>query len=341
MALARARRPRESEYWPGFVGALSTMLIVLIFLLLVYLLAQIPLSREMIGKDGALVKLNRQIEQLTSQLALERTGKAEAAASAVDLAAKLEAAQQDKAQLQGFIDAGKAGAAEPEARIALAEQQLDAEKQVSSQALAQVETLNQQIAGSRGELGALQTTLAAAETRGHDQQAKIAELKSRLDAALAQKVEQLARYRSDFYDRLQQILGGRPGIGIVEDRFILQSEILFASGQASLNPAGRSELDKVASALVELEHAIPPDIPWMMRVDGHTDKKAIQSKHFGSNWALSSARAIAVVQYLIAKGVSPQRVAAAGFGEFQPLDPDHTEEAYRRNRRLELKLTER
>jgi chemotaxis protein MotB len=342
MAFARARRrPRQIDYWPGFVDALSTMLLVMIFLLSVFMLAQFFLSREVIGKDSALSKLNRQIAELTSLLALERAGKADAEVSAVALTATLESASRDKAQLQAFIDRGKVSGAEAEARVAGAEQQLDAEKQVSSRALAQIEILNQQIAALRRQLGALEEALAASENRDRDSQAKIADLGSRLNVALAQKVQELARYRSDFFGRLQQILGGRPGISVVGDRFILQSEILFGSGQASLNPAGRSELDKVAAALVELEHAIPPDIPWVMRVDGHTDKKPIQSKLFASNWALSSARAIAVVQYLIAKGVSPQRVAAAGFGEFQPLDAGEGDEALRRNRRIELKITEK
>ncbi len=159
--------------------------------------------------------------------------------------------------------------------------------------------------------------------------------------ALAQKVQELSRYRSDFFGRLRQILGDRPGIRVVGDRFVFQSEVLFDTGQAAVNAAGKAELDKLAAAIIELEHEIPPEIPWVLRVDGHTDKRPIQSAQFPSNWQLSASRAIAVVQYLIGKGVSPQRLVAAGFGEYQPIDPGDTEEAYRKNRRIELKLTEK
>jgi len=140
---------------------------------------------------------------------------------------------------------------------------------------------------------------------------------------------------------LRQILGNRPGIRVVGDRFVFQSEVLFDSGKAEINPAGRAELDALANALGDLEREIPTEIQWVLRVDGHTDKRPIQSPQFHSNWELSAARAIAVVQYLISKGVSPQHLVAAGFGEFQPLDVGENDEAYRRNRRIELKLTER
>jgi len=151
----------------------------------------------------------------------------------------------------------------------------------------------------------------------------------------------LSRYRSDFFGRLRTILGNRPDIRVVGDRFVFQSEVFFDTGQAILRPEGRAELDKLAAALLDLEKQIPTEIAWVLRVDGHTDVRPIASLQFPSNWELSSARAIAVVQYMISRGVSPQRLVAAGFGEFQPLDIEKTEEAFRRNRRIELKLTER
>ena len=159
--------------------------------------------------------------------------------------------------------------------------------------------------------------------------------------ALAQRVQELSRYRSDFFGRLRAILGERPDIRVVGDRFVFQSEVFFDAGQAVLKPEGRAELDKLASVMTELTRQIPPDIAWVLRVDGHTDVRPIASAQFPSNWELSSARAIAVVQYLMSKGIPPQRLVAAGFGEFQPLDPERNDEAYRRNRRIELKLTER
>jgi chemotaxis protein MotB len=187
----------------------------------------------------------------------------------------------------------------------------------------------------------LQDALDVAAQKDKDAQIQISDLGQRLNVALAQRVQELSRYRSDFFGRLRAILGDRPDIRIVGDRFVFQSEVFFDTGQAVLKPEGRLELDGLASALLDLDRKIPGEIAWVLRVDGHTDIRPIFSAQFKSNWDLSAARAISVVQYLISKGVSPQRLVAAGFGEFQPIDTDRTEEAYGRNRRIELKLTER
>jgi chemotaxis protein MotB len=342
MAYTRSRRRSGGfDYWPGFVDALSTMLLAIIFLLSVFMLAQYFLSREVTGKDSALVKLNKQIEELTSLLALERSGRADSQSSLANMMATLDATQKDKERLQGLIDANSANAASSGGAAAAAQQALDAERQISARAAAQVDVLNQQINALRRQLAAIEEALNASELRDKDSQARIADLGSRLNVALAQKVQELARYRSDFFGRLREILGNRPGIRTVGDRFVFESEVLFDTGRAEINPQGRGELDKLASALADLDREIPPEIPWVMRVDGHTDKRPITGGVYKSNWELSASRAIAVVQYLVSKGVSPQRLAAAGFGEFQPIDTSDTEDALRRNRRIELKLTDR
>jgi len=196
-------------------------------------------------------------------------------------------------------------------------------------------------AALRKQLRAIQEALDASQTSDKEAQAKIADLGARLNVALAQKVQELSRYRSDFFGRLRQILGARPDIRVVGDRFVFQSSVLFESDKADVSPAGRQSLDSLAGAVIDLEREIPPDIPWILRIDGHTDSKAITGGQFKSNWELSAARAIAVVQYLVSKGIEPTRLAAAGFGEFQPIDPGTDEQALARNRRIELKLTER
>ena len=187
----------------------------------------------------------------------------------------------------------------------------------------------------------LEEALEASEKRDRESQGRIADLGSRLNVALAQRVQELSRYRSEFFGRLRSILGNRPDIRIVGDRFVFQSEVFFDTGQALLLPEGRAELEKLATALTELDKQIPPEIGWVLRVDGHTDVRPINSPLFKSNWELSAGRAISVVQYLVSLGVPAQRLVAAGFAEFQPLDTAPTEEAYKRNRRIELKLTER
>jgi chemotaxis protein MotB len=348
MALARSRRERGIDYWPGFVDALSTLVLGIIFLLTVFMVVEFFLSQEVAGKDTALTRLNAQIAQLTDLLALEKTGKVDMEEEIARLRASLSGLESERDRLKATVEGAGADAnsiqgviADSQKKIGSLTSALESEKNVSSRALAQVEVLNQQIAALRGQLAALEQALDASEKRDKDSQARIADLGQRLNVALAQRVQELSRYRSDFFGKLREILGTRPDIRIVGDRFVFQSELFFDSGSAVLNAEGRSELDKLASALFDLEKQIPPDINWVLRVDGHTDVRPIVTSQFPSNWALSAGRAISVVEYLVSKGVSPQRLVAAGFGEFQPLDPARTEEAYRRNRRLELKLTER
>ncbi|HWM45984.1 MAG TPA: peptidoglycan -binding protein [Xanthobacteraceae bacterium] len=342
MALARTRRrDRGIDYWPGFVDALSTILLGVIFLLSVFVVVQFFLSQEVAGKETALSRLTAQINQLTDLLALERTGKVDLEGEIARLRASLSGAQSERDRLKAAADGSGAGIASAQSQLNEAQSALAAEKQISARALTEIEVLNQQIGALRRQLAALEESLEASEKKGRESQARIADLGQRLNVALAQRVQELQRYRSDFFGRLREILGNRADMRVVGDRFVFQSEVLFETGQAVLNPEGRAELDKLASALLELEQQIPPEIAWVLRVDGHTDVRPIASAQFPSNWALSAARAISVVQYLVQKGVSPQRLVAAGFGEFQPLDTDKTEEAYRRNRRIELKLTER
>jgi chemotaxis protein MotB len=341
MALARSRRDRGIDYWPGFVDALSTLILGIIFLLTVFGVVQFYLSQELSGKDTALTRLNAQIAQLTELLSLEKSGKSSLEDTIATLRSTLATTEGERDRFKGLYEGAGSGAASAQGQANELAGKLDSEKQISTRALAQVELLGQQIAALRRQLAALESALDSSEKREKESQGRIADLGQRLNVALAQRVQELSRYRSDFFGRLRAILGNRPDIRIVGDRFVFQSEVFFDAGQAVLKPEGRVEIDKIASALLDVEKRIPADIAWVLRVDGHTDVRPIASTQFPSNWELSSARAIAVVQYLISKGISPQRLVAAGFGEFQPLDPERTEDAFRRNRRIELKLTER
>ena len=342
MALTRMRRGESGmNYWPGFVDALSTLILSIIFILTVFVVVQFYLQQEVAGKDTALTRLNAQIAQLTELLSMEKSSKANVEDQLAQLHASLAIAESERDKLQSQTDSTSAGIAAVQGRAADLAGQLEGEKRISSKALAQVEILNQQIAALRRQLAALEQTLDASEQRDKESQAKIADLGQRLNIALAQKVQELSRYRSDFFGKLREILGNRPDVRVVGDRFVLQSELFFDTGKADIKAEATAELDKVAGALVELGKRIPADIAWVVRVDGHTDVRPVTGGQFGSNWGLSAARAISVVQYLIAKGVSPQRLVAAGFGEFQPIDLGTTEDAYKRNRRIEFKLTER
>jgi chemotaxis protein MotB len=342
MALSRSRRDSGMNYWPGFVDALSTLILSIIFLLTVFMVAQFFLSQEVAGKDTALARLNAQISRLSDLLSLERTGKTNLEDEIAQLRASLSAAQGERDRLRGAAGIPAPSADNDKAEIGKLSSQVDTEKQATARAVAQIEILNQQIGALRRQIAALEDALGASESKEKSAQLRIADLGQRLNVALAQRVQELSRYRSDFFGKLREILGNRPDIRIVGDRFVFQSEVFFDSGAAVLRPEGRAELDKLAGALLDLEKQIPADINWVLRVDGHTDIRPLTAtSQFKSNWELSADRAISVVQYLISKGVSPQHLVAAGFGEFQPIDPGTTDEAFSRNRRIELKLTEK
>ena len=327
MALASRRSRRPSiDIWPGFVDALAQLLMVIIFILLVFTAGQFFLADALTGRDKALRELQQQVSGLGNLLALERTANTDLRASAASLAAQLKATESERNALA--------------ARAKEAEKALTGEQQTSTAARAQVEQLTASVAALREQLAQVAAALDLAEAKAKDQQTQLADLGRRLNLALASKVEELARYRSEFFGRLREIIGNRADIRIVGDRFVFQSEVLFAQASAELADTAKDQLDPVIAALQEISRKIPPDINWALRIDGHTDRRPINTAQFPSNWELSTARAISVVRYAIEKGIPPNRLVAAGFADKQPLDPSNGEGAYRRNRRIELKLTE-
>ncbi len=509
MATLSRREPRTVNTWPGFVDALAALLMVVIFLLLVFVLAQVFLSEALSGQDAALDRLQNRVDELSDLLGLERqatadlranleqvsgdlqaslaerrqqatliatlrerAGLAEARAEALaadvdrltaeaagseadinalaaallaekdraaaavsrrseaeaaltELSAERDATERRIAELIAALDEATARAREAEQRastmvsdlaaaestVTEAEQQaadaeaeanelrrlldesaetiradrstiewqterltelvqrvaalealkaeledetdrlaaerdergrtLAAERRISKEAEAEVALLNRQVAALREQLAALVTALDASEATIREQSIEIEDLGSRLNTALASRVQDLSRYRSEFFGRLREVLGDQEGVRIVGDRFVFQSEILFGSGSAILDSRGRTRLRQVADTLIKLGREIPPEIDWVLRVDGHTDRVPVgPGTPYRSNWQLSAERALSVVELLIDAGIPPERLAAAGFGEFQPLDTGDTEAAFRRNRRIELKLTQ-
>ena len=437
---ARARRAqRSTNIWPGFVDALATLLMVIMFLVMVFVLAQFFLNEALSGRDAALRKLEIQVSELAELLGLERAQSEdlrlnvaklseELQASVVlrdDLSATIEAltlraetAEQkterlDKALEEAFatIEADKTKLASQSSELAAlftraesaderaarlrkaledafatveadkakiqvqvrelaaltqsvaalralkdeletkisemsgklgeSEAAMIAERDISESARARLALLNRQMAALREQLAQLSAVLEASEVLSKKQKVQIANLGKRLNAALATKVQELSRYRSEFFGRLREVLGRQPGVRIVGDRFVFQSEVLFASGSAELAEAGQEQLGRLADTLREISIKIPKDIDWILRIDGHTDKIPIHTAQFPSNWELSSARAISVVKFLTSREIPANRLVAAGFGEYQPLDDRDDEIGYRRNRRIELKLTQR
>ena len=340
LSSARSRRSQQTNYWPGFVDALSSLLLVIIFLLSLFMLAQFFLGQEILGKDTAMSRLNSQIAELTELLQLERANAADLESTISALTATLATTEDQRDSLASQIAGLGAGDDDKDAQIAGLAADLEAEQDISREAAAQVALLNQQLSALRTQIAALEQALDASEARDAESRTQIADLGRRLNLALAQRVQDLSRYRSDFFGRLREILEGRADVRIVGDRFVFQSEVLFDAGQADITPEGIPQLQSLAQAILQLETEIPDDINWVLRIDGHTDRRPISNERFPSNWELSAGRAISVANYLVSQGVSPRRLVAAGFGEFSPIDTGDTEEAYRRNRRIEFKLTE-
>jgi chemotaxis protein MotB len=338
-------------------------------------------SSELLAARDAQNKSEQRSEQLSAELEATRQESSEREQRIAELAAQLQTAQASNEELNATteelqnarkqlllelsqvrdrsaeLEASLAGEQE---RTTLSQKELEkrdlriaellrsagrtedalaTEQALSSETMNQVDVLNRQINALRVQLAALEQALNLEQKKTEEQEVTIADLGSKLNVALAGKVEELSRFRSEFFGRLRELLGDRPDVRIVGDRFVFQSEVLFPSGSADIGPNGRDELRKLARSLREIVAEMPSDLPWVLQVDGHTDKRPIQTPEFPSNWELSTARAINVGKFLVAQGIPPERIAVAGFGSFHPIDDRDDEIAYRRNRRIEIKLT--
>ena len=431
-ALVRRSRSATADIWPGFVDALATLLMVIIFLLTIFVLAQFFLSELLAGRDQALKRLQTNIAELTEILGLERRANVELRGTVARLSSQLQSSTAARDRLTVRLSELQATAAETSAEAerlkrAMAEAMKDVaaskesirvklleiaslkaditslrklrkdlELKVGSLAATLKESqaeagvlrdrskkltaeladqrertlltqktlktrdiriqeltaaelsqrqaairLNNQIAALRQALARLNTALVASEKKAREQKVQIANLGARLNAALASKVEELSRYRSEFFGKLREVLSTRSDVRIVGDRFVFPSEVLFASGDATINAVGVVEMKRLAAALKDISAKIPAKLDWVLRVDGHTDIHPIATARYPSNWELSTARALSVVKLLMGEGISPHRLAATGFSSHQPIDKGKGKAADRRNRRIELKLTQR
>ncbi|MDG2321030.1 MAG: peptidoglycan -binding protein [Rhodospirillaceae bacterium] len=407
MASHARRTRRTTDIWPGFVDALATLLIIIIFILMVFVLGQFFLGQALSGRDAALDRLTAQVNELGAMLALEEQANADLSLNVSRLSDQLRAAtvelddmaslRMENRDLQGQIKNMEADAADGSAQIermrntlevaaeaaeedrariakqrnelALLQQNIqalevlkddleaeitrlgdtvvDREREIGEArrstvaAEAQAALMSQQLETLRQELARLAETLDASDALSEAQRAQISDLGKRMNRALAGKVQELQRYRSEFFGRLRDILGTRPGIQVVGDRFVFQSEVLFSSGSAELGPDGQRQLAQLARTLVDIASDIPDEVDWILRVDGHTDDVPISTALFPSNWELSISRALSVVRFLSFQGIPSDRLAAAGFGEYQPLDLNKTAQARGRNRRIELKFDQK
>ncbi|MEL6361609.1 MAG: peptidoglycan -binding protein [Pseudomonadota bacterium] len=342
--MARRRRSGEANIWPGFVDGLSTLLLVLMFVLSIFVVAQFYLGErlnvvkdELATKDSELARLTARIDELARQLGLAQSEK-EALQSTI---LSLEDTISDKNE--ELVALGAALAAS-QAAVAASAEELEAEKALSEDQKSEIATLNAQLAALRKQLASLQEALDAAEAKDLEQEAQIENLSKRLNAALARKVQELQEVRSRFFEALREALGDRADVKVVGDRFIFESDILFGSCSAVIGAPGQAELTKLAGALLDIKDDIPTEVNWILRVDGHADAAPLGPscrQRFSSNLELSAQRAISVVDYLVAQGVPARRLMATGSGSEAPLVQGFNNTAFAQNRRIEFKLTER
>ena len=369
----RSRRQASNglDAWPGYVDALSTLLMVIIFVMLVFFLAQAFLSVALSGRTRQLTEATRKAAGLTDALSSERGHATDLQQTLAKLKQDLAADEQDLADsTQQKQEAARLAAAlraqlaeqardlgwqreDLEKRSQDAESRASTEQQKRAAAESQLAQLSQQVNEMRAQVAAASKALELSKQESHAKDAQVANLGERLNIALASKVEELQQYRSEFFGRLHAVLANRPGIQVVGDRFVFQSEVLFPTGKAELTPEGITEMTALAKTIKSIAPQIPPDVHWVLRVEGHTDRQRIvdgrgergkgkeKGSHFASNWELSTARAISVVKLLMREGVPSSHLAAAGFGEYQPIATGDTPEAYAKNRRIELRLTDR
>ena len=385
MALARIGNARRVENftWPGFVDALATLLMVIIFVLMVFVLIQVNLAYRVSGQDATLGEMRQQLASLGELLNIERRASADLAANLAQITNQLNASNANRDELQAQLASVQAAIASRNSQIAtltakqadteaalaaarnsledrlgalqLAEGQLAMAQAQNQSAANRIDALRAEATASKAEIAQMTGALAALRLRieeltsllaEKDQQATrdqvaIASLGRSLNNALASRVQELQRFRSEFFGRLRDVLKGRDDVQIVGDRFVFQSEVLFAQGQAEIAAEGRDQLAKLAVALANIATKIPKDINWVLQVDGHTDDVPIRAGRYADNWDLSTERALSVVRFLNQQGLPANRLAAAGYGEFQPLDAADNANARRKNRRIELKITQR
>lgn len=343
------RRSRSStNIWPGYVDALSALLMLVIFMLLVYVVSQLYLSQTLSDRDTQLARLNAQLNELSELLGLERSRTEALEEQMITLQDDYSSSLGRNDELVDRLESTReqlmqqTATAEAQAeRLASMEESIDEKDEMSASQQAMILRLSNQIASLREQLRKIASALELQEQMTAEKEEELAKVSQRLNALLAERVSELQQYQSEFFARLRDILASNENIRIVGDRFLLPSELLFASGSAELGEDGKGELDKLANLLLDVAGKIPEDVDWILRIDGHTDIVPINTPKFPSNWELSTARAVAVVRYLAAQGVPERRMVAAGFGEFFPVAEGTSPEALQKNRRIELKLTDR
>ena len=376
MALNKIRRKHVDYTWPGFVDALSSLLMVIIFVLMIFVLSQFFLSQKMNGQDEALVKLKTNLIELSELLSIERNVTIELTSSLTIFENKINIIQSKLEQEKIKNDNNKEKLQQNEKTIRLSKFKISELEEILNKKIEEVlnskntilslennlqkrkseveiktdtlkankEEINKLTAASiqlRNKLSQIQTLLTAYKAKDKKDNVKTLNIGKDLNSALARRVEELQKFKSEFFGRVKELIKDRPEIRIVGDRFVFQSEVLFSIGSVEIGPKGQLEMINLASTLVEIEKSLPTDIDWILQIEGHTDNLPVkEGQTYKDNWELSTKRALSVLRFLIKQGINPSRLSASGYGSFQPIDINNNANARKKNRRIEMTITQ-
>lgn len=322
-----SRRHHTLDIWPGFVDAMATLLMVIVFVLMTFVVAQLYLTDALSGKENDVLNLESAMKELKKNLHFEKMSKADIEKAMETLTKNILLLEKQLGHMRAALQTSE------KALIEEADEKKRGNHTIA-QLFAQIEEMNT-------KLRELNDILAQSELEKKEKEEKIEALDAELTLFKKEKSADIKQFRSDFFAKLAKALGDRQDIRVVGDRFVFQSEVLFDQGSADIRPQGKTQLQTFGKTLQEISTRIPKDVAWILRIDGHTDKLPIKNTQFPSNWELSSARAISVVKFLASEGISPNNLVAAGFGEHQPLATASDPASLSKNRRIEFKLDQR
>lgn len=337
----RSKHRSGLDIWPGYVDALSTMLMMVALVLVIMMAAQFALSNALNTREVQMSELAARLQKLTDALNVEKTTSEDLRGKKAQLEAHMKQVQDETSVIRNRLTESEGKLSGLVGERDAAKREMDKAFQETSSLKVQLSDMVKQIEDLNKKLSLLTADLATAKSSITDKEIKIKDLDAKLKKKMLQKVEELSEYRSEFFGRLKKALGNRSDIKIVGDRFVFQSEVFFQSASADLQDSGKEQLSKLAETLKQIATTIPKDINWILSVVGHTDKRPINSPQFRSNWELSAARAISVVKFLVEQGIPPERLSATGYGEYQPTDPGNDDAALSRNRRIEIKFNQK
>ena len=363
-------RKSENYTWPGFVDALASLLMVFIFILMIFVIAQFYVTKKLSGKDEALIKMEAEIFELNNLLSIERNVVSKLSIDVDKIEKKFEnqslKLMKKEKEFQKSLndlnikDFEITKLAEKlknkdnlfnklkedlKNNLQVTQKQKlvikENEKDISA-TIQEIKILLNETKNLKQKINKLKSLLTVYQAKDAKEKIKNIDLGKNLNSALARRVEELQKFKSEFFGRVKEKIKDRPEIKIVGDRFVFQSEVLFETGSTNIGLKGKKELERLAAILIDIEKSLPKDINWILQIEGHTDNLPVKKgQTFVDNWELSTERALSVLRFFINNGLDPKRLSASGYGSFQPVEKGKKANSRSKNRRIEMKITQK